>query len=363
MAKRVYALDEIRPDGWFDELSGQSKEFQQLCQIVGDHVVACAMVAGVQITSLTVDPRLPSNATVGYQVGQFGPDQELPLVEFRRRVGATLLADRQRVTSLVETPSSSDLQAFLGPRRLLLAAAFELMALELRMNGEEASILLEIAGTSREVSLDEFYDLIDERIRVETGAHQSVDNGVAIDLDLIDEAKKANQQGDWSSTITLLSPWLGPISMLLRTGEAKGLDAEVHTTLSVGLSLLGMAYSRVGNHDLADEVLRLGVQWAGETEESARLFLVLGETSATRARFGEAIGFLRRALRLGGDPKWGLPILARCLLSREQYLAAMVCAERALDAGATDPSVEEVRNSALGMLGDSWQSFQDHVGS
>ena len=143
MAKRVYALDEIRPDGWFDELSGQSKEFQQLCQIVGDHVVACAMVAGVQITSLTVDPRLPSNATVGYQVGQFGPDQELPLVEFRRRVGATLLADRQRVTSLVETPSSSDLQAFLGPRRLLLAAAFELMALELRMNGEEASILLE----------------------------------------------------------------------------------------------------------------------------------------------------------------------------------------------------------------------------
>lgn len=361
MKKRVYVLDDIRPDRWFDDLSGQSKEFQQLCQIVGDHVVACAMVAGVQITSLTVDPRFPSNATVGYQVGQVGPDQELPLVEFRRRVGATLLADRQRMPSLPDDPGPSDLQAFLGPRRLLLAAAFGLKPLELHVKGDKVSVLVEIDGVSSQASLDKFYDLIDDRVRVETGAHQPSDTGVPIDLALIDEAKRANKQGDWSSTITLLTPWLGPISMLLRTGESHALDAEVHSTLTVGLRLLGMAYSRVGNHDLADEVLRLGVQWAGEAEESAELFLVLGESSAARARFGEAIGFLRRALRLGGDQAWGLPILARCLLARDQHVAAMVCADRAVQVGAADPSIDSVRNDALDVLGEHWQRLCDHL--
>lgn len=361
MSERVYSLDDIRPDDWFEELAGQSEEFKQLCQIVGDSVVACAMVAGVQITSLTVDPRFPSNATVGYQVGQFGPDRELTLAEFRRRVGATLLADRQRKSTVPDKPSPQQLQGFLGPRRLLLAAAFGLKPLELRIKGEVSTIWLEISGSRREVTVNEFYALIDDRIQAETGANEPADGGVSIDLDLLKEAQTASAQGDWTSAITLLSPWLGPISMLLRTGESEGLDQPTHSALSTGLGLLGKAYSQIGNHELADEVLRLGVQWAGDTGESAELFLHLGESSANRARFGEAIGFLRRAIRLGINPKAALPALAQCFSAREQYVAAMVCAERAVEAGATVGSVTRVRLTGSDRLGDSWDRLLDHL--
>jgi tetratricopeptide (TPR) repeat protein len=146
--------------------------------------------------------------------------------------------------------------------------------------------------------------------------------------------------------------------MLMRTGEAETLPHEVHKRLSMSLDLLGTAYAKIGELEAANEVLRLGVQWAGESGEAATLFLALGRASATSEKHGESIGLLRRAIRLGAEEREALPLLARSLAARDQILAAMVCTERACELGADAEDVEGLRKALEARLGDSWPRFQ-----
>ena len=101
-----------------------------------------------------------------------------------------------------------------------------------------------------------------------SGSTEQDDN--AIDLAMVDQAEEANAQGNWGATVAMLNPWLTPISMLLRTGEAETLGEEIHGRLSVSLDLLGTAYANLGELDAANEVLRLGIQWAGESGKAGR---------------------------------------------------------------------------------------------
>ena len=95
----------------------------------------------------------------------------------------------------------------------------------------------------------------------------------------VDQAEAANANEQWGNTIAMLAPWLNPISMLMRTGEADELADEVRGKLSHGLDLLGTAFANAGDLDSANEVLRLGVQWAGESSKAGDLFLALGRAS------------------------------------------------------------------------------------
>jgi len=124
------------------------------------------------------------------------------------------------------------------------------------------------------------------------------------------------------------------------------------------LDLLGTAYAELGELDAANEVLRLGVQWAGESSEAADLFLALGRASVAGEKHGEAIGLLRRAIRLGASERASMPLLARALAAREQWLAAMVCAERARELGAADSSMDSVATELEERLGEAWPRFQ-----
>jgi len=156
----------------------------------------------------------------------------------------------------------------------------------------------------------------------------------------------------------MLNPWLGPISTLLRTGEGESLGEDVHGRLSTSLELLSAAYAKLGELDAANEVLRLGVQWAGESGKAGSLFLMLGRASVDGEKHGEAIGLLRRAIRLGAEERDALPLLARSLAARDQNLAAIVCAERARELGADAREVKAVKAALDARLGDAWPRFQ-----
>jgi Flp pilus assembly protein TadD len=104
--------------------------------------------------------------------------------------------------------------------------------------------------------------------------------------------------------------------------------------------------------------LRLGIQWAGESGKAGALFLALGRASVASEKHGEAIGLLRRAIRLGVEESDALPLLAQSLSAREQTLAAMVCNERARDLGANEAELEAVGAELRTRLGDAWPRFK-----
>jgi len=348
-------LSLARPDRWFDQVLEQSEDFEKACEIIGRNTLGLALIAGTRIHSLTSDPRSPNQATVEFAIGQDPTVRQVPLSDFRETVGGLLLTPLQS-ESLPDNPDADALQAHIGGRYLLEASLFDVRPIELRYHIGLSELLLEFNELRHVLALDDFRDVMDERVRSELALDRQ--EGAAIDLALVDQAEEANAHGNWDATIAMLNPWLTPISMLLRTGEANNLSEEVQARLAVSLDLLGAAYANSGELGAANEVLRLGVQWAGESGKAGHLFLTLGRASVAGEKHGEAIGLLRRAIRLGAEERDALPLLAQSLAARDQSLAAMVCTERAAGLGADDAELDKVRAELDARLGDSWPRFQ-----
>ncbi len=359
----VYDLGPARPDAWFEAVLKQSPDFERACQIIGRTTLGLGLVAGARIVSITPSSQSQNLTTIEFSIGTDPSVRQVPLPEFRETVASYLLSPLE-TSGLSEDANAEALQRHIGGRYMLEASLFAVRPLELRHDLGLSEIKLEFNGAEHVLTLDDFREVMDERVRAELGLGSRSDE-MAVDLALIDEATKANAKEDWGATVAMLTPWLAPISMLLRTGEAQELPDEVHERLSDALDLLGAAYARMGDLDAANEVLRLGVQWAGESKKAAQLFLALGRASAEGGNYGEAIGLLRRAMRLGADRKVGLPLLARSLAARDQALAAMVCFDRARALGSMDELAMEVESELLSVFGDAWaklQAWKDGVG-
>jgi len=352
---RVYDLSAARPERWFDEVLEQSRDFEKACDLIGRSTLGLALIAGARILSLTANPHSEALTTVEFSIGQDPTVRQAPLSEFRQTIGQFLLTPLQS-WSLSDDPDVEALQAHIGGRYMLEAALFNVEPLELRHDVGLSEVTLKFNGLRHVLALEDFRDVLDERVRSELGLDQQED--AAIDLTVVDQAEEANAQGNWGATVAMLNPWLTPISMLLRTGEADGLTEDVHGRLSTSLDLLGTAYANMGELDAANEVLRLGIQWAGESGKAGGLFLALGRASVASEKHGEAIGLLRRAIRLGAEERDALPLLAQSLSAREQSLAAMVCNERARDLGAKAADLDAVGAELRTRLGDAWPRFQ-----
>ena len=91
--------------------------------------------------------------------------------------------------------------------------------------------------------------------------------------------------------------------------------------------------------------------------------MALGRASVTAGKHGEAIGLLRRAIKLGADSAEALPVLAQALAAREQRLAAMVCVTRAKRAGANESTIEAIHEELRHHFGASWAALEDWIGA
>jgi tetratricopeptide (TPR) repeat protein len=353
---RVYDLAAAHPVDWFDTVLEQSPDFERACQIIGRSTLGLGLIAGARIASLTPSPHSQSLTTVEFSIGSDPTARSVPLPEFRETIARYLLAPLASA-GLGEDPDVEALQMHIGGRYMLEAALFSVRPIELRHDIGLSEITLEFNGVRHVLTLEDFRDVIDERVRAELGLGQQADE-MAIDLALVDQAEQANANDNWGATVAILTPWLTPISMLLRSGEADELSEEVHARLSDGLDLLGTAYANIGDLDAANEVLRLGVQWAGESSKAADLFLALGRASVAGRKHGEAIGLLRRAIRLGGDEEVAMPLLAKSLAARDHALAAMVCLTRARELGADGEILGEIRPDLEARFGDAWSRFE-----
>ena len=297
--------------------------------MIGANTVAISMVAGAQIKSVAFDPGDASQSAIGFTIGDDGNEHSLPLTEFRRRIGGSLLNASSVPTALSENPNEAELQQAIGIRNVLLAPVFGARLEELIVHGDGTMfVALRTEDGIEEVDLTAFQEYIAERIRNETNTDEG-QGGPAIDLSIIPKARSASAAGDHATVTSMIGPWLNSLAVLIRSGQMKTLAAEVRDELTEAIALLGASYSELLEHGMADEVFRLGVQWADETSFASDMYFLLGETSIAQQAWGEAIGPLRRAVHLGGDEKRALGGLVRCFVERNQFVAARVCLERA----------------------------------
>lgn len=364
--KKQFPLDALRTDGWFERIGEGIGSFQALCEIVGERFFAFSIIVGARITALTIDRRSPDQTLVDFVVGSVDTDgdlepQRLTLADFRRRLVGALLVEEEKEAPAPERETDVEaIQLYIGVRYLLLAPlyGYSLTSLTIESserNEAELSVLHD--GDPEKYELDGFRMRIrshvrEELDRVATGARS------AIDLSKVAEAEACAMRKEWPKVIALLGTWPAPLAIFLRTPEGQMLAPEARALIAKGLGLLGSACVHLGEIEQAEEVFRIGIQYAQEGMAAAELFRRLGEALLLNERPGEAIGPLRRALAFGGLPQEVLPPLARAFIKRGRYVAAFACLKDALASGAVEKDLAEDIREVEGKLGPALTAWK-----
>jgi hypothetical protein len=161
--------------------------------------------------------------------------------------------------------------------------------------------------------------------------------------------------------LELLGAWPAPLAIFLRTPEGQMLNVETRGLIARALGLLGSACIVLGEIGKGEEVLRLGVQYAGDGPMASDVYFRLGSAMLSDGRAGESIGPLRRAANLGsqGDKVW--PLLAQALLARGRFMAAYAATLEARSAGASAEAVAQVTEAVREVLGPALGRFQQQT--
>lgn len=358
-ARKQFDLEQVTADGWFERLAAEIAEFDDLCRAIGERFVGFAYIAGVRVTSVALDPAAPDASMVEFALGDSDGVQELSLRDFRERLAGALIAHDDTGPELPDTPEASDVQAYIGHRRLLLAGLFGIRLVSLFHGGDEPpTITLSLGTVEEELSLQGLHEVLEKAVRSEL-ARTRPSQPFSIDFKRVPKAEEANRRGEFDETIALLGAWPGPLSMFLRTPQGQALGQAERARLVRALGALGQAYTEKGQPDWAEDVLRLGIQFGQELKETGPLFAELGRTRSLTDRPGEAIGLYRRALALGDDPRRVLPPLAEAFVARRRYVAALGCLSQAEALGADESALSDTRAQLSEALGKAFDNYRE----
>jgi tetratricopeptide (TPR) repeat protein len=368
--KQEFSLEAVRTDGWFERIGEGIGSFQALCEIVGERFFAYSIIVGARITALTVDRRTPDQTLVDFVVGLGDADadlepQRLTLADFRRRlVGALLVEEDRDVPPPTRETDTEAIQLYIGVRYLLLAPLYGYSLQKLVVTPQNAQSLAQLwvrrDGAEEDYELETFRTRIRAHVREELERASSGQRS-AIDLAKVAEAEAASLKGDWSKVVQLLGAWPAPLAIFLRTPEGQTLAPDARALISKGLGLLGSACVHLGEVEQAEEVFRIGIQYAQEGLAAADLFRRLGDALLKSGRAGEAVGPLRRATAFGAPAQEISPLLGRALLERKRYVAAYACFREAIEAGVAERDLQdEIRQieTALGPALTAWKAVR-----
>jgi hypothetical protein len=361
--RKEFPLDALRTDGWFERIGEGIGSFQALCEIVGEHFFAFSIIVGARITALTVDRRSPDQTLVDFVVGVGESEtdlepQRLTLADFRRRlVGALLVEEDKDAPPPTRETEIESIQLYIGVRYLLLAPLYGYSLIALIVSPDKSELVVSHDGLEERFELDAFRlrmraHIREELERVAAGARS------AIDLSKVAEAEGAALRSEWSKVVALLGAWPAPLAIFLRTPEGQMLAPEARSLIAKGLGLLGSASVHLGDIEQAEEVFRIGIQYAQEGLAAAELFRRLGEALLQSGRPGEAIGPLRRAIAFGGPASEVMPPLARAYLKRKRHVAAFACLRDAMTAGAPEREFAEELREIEGALGPALTAWK-----
>ena len=258
-------------------------------------------------------------------------------------------------------PSVEDVRACIGRRYLLLAPVFGIRVSALQVLEGIPMVEVDLGHAREEISVTGLREILDGAVRAEVARARPA-APFSIDFKRIPLAEEANKRGDFDETISLLGSWPGPLSMFLRTPQGQALGRSERSRLVKALGLLGHAYLQRQQVEWAEDVLRLGIQFGQELEAAGPLFGSLGRVRVEGARYGEAIGLLRRALALGGNRGALYYDLARCFAERKRFVAALACVEAAGQEGEVGEPLLALRETVERALGPAYLRYRQALG-
>jgi tetratricopeptide (TPR) repeat protein len=329
--------------------------------LLGARFVAFSFIAGVRITAIAYDAHSPDSSLVDFALGESEAIERLSLSEFRERLGSALAATDGEPAELPSEPSVEDVRACIGRRYLLLAPVFGIRVSALQVLDGVPMVEVDLGHAREEISVLGLREILDGAVRAEVARARPA-APFSIDFKRIPLAEEANRRGDFDETISLLGSWPGPLSMFLRTPHGQALGRSERSRLVKALGLLGQAYLYKQQTEWAEDVLRLGIQFGQELEAAGPLFGSLGRVRVEGARYGEAIGLLRRALALGGDRAALYYDLARCFSERKRFVAALACLDAASKEGAESEPLLELRETVERALGPAYLRYRHALG-
>lgn len=364
--ERTYDLEPVRADGWFDRVTANVPALGKLCDGLGEALVALSLAAGFRIVSASID-RLDNKVSSVQWVreGEDSPEagNQGPPEALRAAVLAALLGDADEVLVVPHEPDQTALRGAIGLRYILLAPLFGIVLRRLTVDAQgEAHLLVSHDRGEEMVPLRHLRRYL--RSRVIDALQPPRSRSVAIDLEEAERAHAALRSGRYDEVVGRLGGWISPLMMYLRTPEGASVDPGTRAELARALGCLGDALRHLNRAEEAEEVLRLGSQYAQDGAAAAELYRALARVLIARNRRAESIGLIRRALSLEPAKTELLPELALGFLAAERGTAALgvlreLQAQRSPDA---DPArVEAVRASLVEYFGDDLARYEDFV--
>lgn len=322
-------MADVRMDGWFEKIASHISHYDEICEVMGERFLAYSFVLSIQIQSLMVDPMSPANTAINFTIGN-DQVQTLSLGEFKVRVVQTLVRD-ERLPVQPSLPFHTETAvAVVGGRNILLAPLFGISIERVIItNLPPALPRYLVAFISKEgfniAELNGFLEHIRDRLREDLLGTES--EPFSIDLYAVQRAREAAEKGEHTKVIEILEAWPGILSVLQRAPIRQNLDDEQLALIGEGVCLLGEALEHEDQAPWSEELYKLGLQFIREGNAAARLFSNLGRILVRKEGFGEAIGYLRRALSLGCPPESVLPDLSHAFLKRDCLVAASALIE------------------------------------
>jgi hypothetical protein len=369
VASRVFPLESIRTDGWFERIGEGVGSFQTLCEVIGPRFFAFSMIAGARIVALTIDRRNPEQTLVDFVVvtddagSSDAAMQRLSLRDFRRRLVSALATEEAPGPAPTRPTDVEAIQRHIGVRYLLLAPLFGYSLTSLSHDVFGSMLRAQRDGIEELYELEEFRARVRLHVRDELQRAERPGAGRgAIDLSRVHEAEEAAARGDDVHVLELLGTWPAPLAIFLRTPEGQMLSADARSRIATALALLGSACISLGETEKGEEILRLGIQYAGDTSVAPQVYHRLGQSMMRGKRYGEAIGPLKRAANLGlaGGDVW--IELASAFVERKRWLAAFGATLEARVAGAGESDVQALMHKIEERLGAPLEQWRKVTG-
>jgi tetratricopeptide (TPR) repeat protein len=361
--ERTYDLEPVRADGWFERVMANVPALAKLCEGLGEALVALSLSAGFRVVSASIDRVNGEVSSVQWvregddntEVTDQGPPEAL-----RSAVLAALLGDADGVVVVPAEPDQNALRAAVGLRYILLAPLFGIVLRKLTVDGQgDAHLLVSHERGEEMVALRHLRRYL--RSRVIDALQPQKSKSVAIDLEEAERARAALRGGRYDEVVGRLGSWVSPLMMYLRTPEGAALEPNTRAELARALGCLGDALRNLNRAEEAEEVLRLGSQYAQDGAAAAELYRSLARVLIARNRRAESIALIRRALSLEPAHTDLLPDLALGFLAANRGTAALGVL-RELHGAEFDPArLEAVRAALVARFGDDLARFEGAV--
>jgi len=350
-------------EDWFESMVRTIEGFEEVCDLVGYRFVAFAMIAGINMKAVNHNPEFPAESTVEFSIGSDRNVNEMSLEEFRKTLVLSILSpDTDSPSRLTQPVTREGITRILGVRYFLLAPLYamklkRLFVLDASRGFDGYIVEVEREGKLHEWTIPVFRENLRKLVaREEVREKEPLGR---FTQESISQAEKALEAGNPSNALEHLRDWILFVRNYRITGGIAQLLHEPDAHFERGLLLSGRAYRLLKRNRISEDILRFSIQLLPTARKKPIFLYELALIMIAEGRFGEAIGPLRKAQKLGIPKSLIFPLLGRAFLECDRSVAAFLILGELNREGLLDEESKRWYDEARRKLGDAVDIIAD----